>query len=228
MLVRDGPGAHAGRDERAHARARVRRRRLALTATPPTSRTSPTSGSTASDSASDPLAITPEPASPRVRYADPASRRRRAPDLRARDPGEGEPVNELVALPIDGRARRRCSPRARLLRLPTIEPRGHALLHLLGPPEHALGRDRAVGRAARRPRSGRAVAGGRRSRSGSRSGTPGPPQLGLRSQRLVEPLPRASSAARSSATISAAAVRARSPLSGGKEMAPTRACPPPP
>src|SRR6201999_4591753 len=34
--------------------------------------------------------------------------------------------------------------------------------------------------------------------------------------------------ARSSLTISAAAARARSPWSGGKEMAPTRACPPPP
>src|SRR5262249_25121901 len=34
--------------------------------------------------------------------------------------------------------------------------------------------------------------------------------------------------ARNSATISAAAFRASSPRSGGKEIAPTRACPPPP
>ena len=64
--------------------------------------------------------------------------------------GEGEAENQIVALAA--RRLRRAGGarlRARLLLLPPGQPRRPlARLDLLGPPEHALGRDRALGRAA--------------------------------------------------------------------------------
>ena len=135
------------------------------TATPPSSRTSPTSASTASTPAQAPRPITPEP--PRAGLGPlrrrPRDPRRAADRVRARDPRRGgEPVNELVALPADGErraARARLGPR--LLLLPAPEPRRrHARVDLLGPPEHALGRHRALGGAAGGPDEARLVAGG--------------------------------------------------------------------
>ena len=128
-LVRDGEDVTPPETERAHARARVRRRRLV----PPRRhrlllRTTPTSASIASTPARAPRPITPEPPRPR-RCATPtaAPPRRRADRLRARDPRrDGEPVNDLVALP--GRRRRRAAGarlRPRLLRLPAAQPRRH-------------------------------------------------------------------------------------------------------
>ena len=75
---------------------------------------------------------------------------------------------------------------------PRVSPDGAlARLDLLGPPQHALGRDRAVAGAARRP--GRRAPGRRRPRGvglPARVGRRGPPALRLRPRRLVEPLPR--------------------------------------
>ena len=96
--------------------------------------------------------------------------------LRARDPRRGRSrrtrSSRCRSTAPASRAVLACGPR--LLLLPAGQPRRRlARLDLLGPPEHALGRDRAVGGAARRtPADARLVAGGPRSRSSSPSGTP--------------------------------------------------------
>ncbi len=61
---------------------------------------------------SEPVAITPEPPEPAaVRYADFRVTADGARLICVREThGEGEPANELVALPVDGQGRRRCSP----------------------------------------------------------------------------------------------------------------------
>ena len=78
--------------------------------------------------------------------------------------GEGEAENQIVSLPLDGRARADGARRAAATSTPSraSAPTAPARLDLLGPPEHALGRDRAVGGAARRP--GRGAPGRRRAR----------------------------------------------------------------
>ena len=126
------------------------------------------------DPGAEPRAITPEPPRPSsIRYAD----GRATPDgecdpHRARDPRRGRRARERPG----GRARRRLrrAPgarlRPRLLRLSAAQPRRHpGVLDLLGPPQHAVGRHRAVGGAARRP-GGRAP--GCRRRRASPSGSP--------------------------------------------------------
>ena len=67
----------------------------------------------------------------------------------------GEPDRRAAARRL--RPSRRCSPRGRdFYSFPRVSPDGAlARLDLLGPPEHALGRDRAVGGAARRPGAAR-------------------------------------------------------------------------
>ena len=125
----------------------------------------------------EPVAITPEPESPAgLRYAD----MRLCPDGRTvvcvrEVHGAGEAENQIVALPLDGSGEPAVLASGRdFYSFPRISPDGAlARLDLLGPPEHALGRDRALGRAARRHRPTRAWSpAGPRSRSSSPSGTP--------------------------------------------------------
>ena len=143
----------------------------------------------------EPVAISPEPAaSGALHYAD----MRPAPDgagvVCVREAhGEGE-AGERDRLAVARRLSRAAGAgrRPRLLLVPADQPRRRlARLDLLGPPEHALGRDRAVGGAAGRQRRGAA---GRRRRRGvglpARVGTGRAPPLRLRPRRLVEPLPR--------------------------------------
>ncbi len=143
----------------------------------------------------EPVAISPEPPAPAaLRYADmrlDAGRQRRR--LRARTRRRGR-TRERDRLAAARRLRRAAGAggRPRLLLVPADQPRRRlARLDLLGPPEHALGRDRAVGRAAGRPRRGAARR--RRSRGvglPARVGARRAPPLRLRPRRLVEPLPR--------------------------------------
>src|SRR3954447_9794035 len=122
----------------------------------------------------EPVAISPQPSeSGALRYAD----MRLAPDgrtvvcVRERD-AEPEPVNEIVALALGGPGEPQVlagggdfftSPRVSAdggvfaRRLAADERRRRlARLDLLGPPEHALGRDRALGCPALRQRRGAA------------------------------------------------------------------------
>ena len=125
----------------------------------------------------EPVAITPEPASrggPALRRLPARPRRRHASSACARSTARAKPRTRSSRSRSTATARRGCSPSGRdFYSFPRVSPDGHlARLDLLGPPEHALGRDRAVGGAARRPRPTRQlVAGGPASRSSSPSGT---------------------------------------------------------
>ena len=156
-------GADAGTVQPAHPRARVwrpavhRARRRWSSAS-----SSRTSGSIASRPERAPVPLTPESGG-KLRYADLVLDlpRRRVLAVREDHRGDGEPVNTLVAVPLDGRpARGRGAGRGpRLLRLPAAQPgRQPARLAELGPSGHALGSA---------PRSG--------SPSSTRPGRPGEP-----------------------------------------------------
>ena len=101
----------------------------------------------------EPVAITPEPRAAGRRCATPTCGS--TPDGRTvfcvRElHGEGEAENQIVAL-LARRLRRADGARLRprLLLLPAAQPRRRlARLDLLGPPEHAVGRDRALAGAA--------------------------------------------------------------------------------
>ena len=126
----------------------------------------------------EPVAVTPSGA----RYADLAV----SPDGDAGGGGAGAP-------PRLGRGRQRPRPPARtqvvaeghdFYAAPRWSPDGHAGLAVVGPPQHAVGRHRAVGR--RRAGGGRA----RRVDLPAPVGARRQPAVGVRPHRLVEPLPR--------------------------------------
>ena len=103
----------------------------------------------------------------------PREPRRAADRVRARDPRgrrAGERARGAARRRRGRGARARVGPR--LLLVPAAQPgRRHARLDLLGPPEHAVGRHRALGGAAgRRPARRAWWPAARASRSGSRSG----------------------------------------------------------
>ena len=168
-LVRDGEDVTPPGRERAHPRARVRRRRLVAprrhrlllrvrrpAPLPPGPRRRAARRSRPSRRARRSM-----------RYADGrVSPGRRAGRLRARDPRRGRRARERPGGAARRRLRRAAGARLRprLLRLPAASaPTAPTLaLDLLGPPQHAVGRHRAVGGAARRARrQARLVAGGR-------------------------------------------------------------------
>ena len=145
--------------------------------------TSPTSACTASDgAAAEP--ITPAPATRRPRYADAIRHGHRLVCVRERHQATATWSTTIVVLAADGRGRAR-RHRPRLLCRAPHQPRRPPGLADLGPPEHALGRHRAVGRTV--------AAGGRRPAvPRSRSSSPWAPDgslLALGPHRLVEPLP---------------------------------------
>ena len=165
----------------------------------------------------EPVPITPEPAEHHaLRYAD----GRCTPDGRwivcVRESHEaGEPAvvrNELVALPADGASAPAVLVTGRGLRgrSPHQPRRAPAGVAGVGPPGHAVGRHRAVGRPPPRrccrasPR-GAPAGGGRADRVAhpARVGAPRRPVRGVRPQRLVEPPPRGGSGEPASPSIPA-------------------------
>ena len=144
-----------------------------------------------------PRPITPEPPAPAAhRYADacPTPDGRLLVCVRERH-HDGEVVNELVAVPADGGGEPVVlAAGPRLLRQPPGQPRRPpAGLAGVGPPEHALGRDRAAAGRAGRRRPGRRP--GHRGRRAGGVGGPARveprrrPAPGQRPHRLVEPVP---------------------------------------
>ncbi len=113
--------------------------------------------------------------------------------VRARDPRWGR-ARERARRPARRRPGRYAPARvrARLLLLPPAQPGRHdARVDVLGPPEHALGRNRALGRGVRHARGG-APGGRRATRVDMAAGVEprGAAPLRVRPQRLVEPLQR--------------------------------------
>ena len=116
-----------------------------------------------------PLPLTPESGGA-LRYADLVLDLPRGRVLAVREDhrGDGEPVNTLVAVPLDGRrrTRARCWPQGHdFFAYPRLSPDGHAAgLAELGPSRHAVGQQPALARRARRRR---APAGADRDRAGA-------------------------------------------------------------
>ena len=107
--------------------------------------------------AADPVADHAGHRRPRIRYAD----GRVTADgslvlcVRERHEADGEVVNELAAVPTDGRRAAHDRRRPRLLRRAAdLARRLEARLAHVGPPAHAVGRHRAVGRRPRGRRIG--------------------------------------------------------------------------